>query len=161
MGNLYKFSAVIFEEDDGSLTASLNEIDIIVNSSTLEEVKTLLAEDLLTYAKDYYNKLELWSKAPNRKVHLTYILHILAQNNIDDIESLIEFENHPKGGLVTMKTVTLDQAIENFEEIIDDISESGLPARITTEQGNVVLLREQEYKAIIDTIDFLTTIEKD
>lgn len=82
---VYKFTAQKFIEDDGSVTLSLNEIDLIENASTEAEAKLALAQAILQYAQDYYNEFQLWSTAPNRKSHIPYVLKALI---IDDAQKI-------------------------------------------------------------------------
>ena len=86
----YKFTSEVCKEEDGSFTASLNEIDILVNGKDLVEVKKLLAEELLQYSEDYYNEFSYWHSAPNRKKHLPYITKVILLNDIEDIIENIE-----------------------------------------------------------------------
>lgn len=79
----------IFAEEDGSYTASLEEIDIVVNGNDEEEIKKMLAKELFDYAIEYYDDFDLYSKAPNRKNHIAYILKILIANEIDEVEKML------------------------------------------------------------------------
>lgn len=83
----YTFTAIALEEEDGSLTLSLNEIDLIENGSTLSEAKLKLAKEIKQYAEDFYENYNTWSTAPNRKEHLPYILHALV---LDDVQRIGE-----------------------------------------------------------------------
>lgn len=85
-----KFTANLFKEADGTITASLNEVDIVVNGENEEQVMTLLVNDLSEYAQDYYNEFNYWFSAPNRKEQLPYILNVLIQDNIDGVKGLIK-----------------------------------------------------------------------
>ena len=78
----------IFAEEDGSYTASLEEIDIVVNGND-DEIKKMLAKELFDYAMEYYDDFDLYSKAPNRKNHIAYILKILIANEIDEVEKML------------------------------------------------------------------------
>ena len=48
----YKFTAEKYIEDDGSVTLSLNEIDLVENASTEAEAKNLLAQSIMEYYED-------------------------------------------------------------------------------------------------------------
>jgi hypothetical protein len=82
----YRFTANKYVEEDGSITLSLNEIDLVVNASTEKEAVQNLASDIQEYAKDYYEEYHIWSSAPNRKKHFPYVLKAL----ILDISSIGE-----------------------------------------------------------------------
>lgn len=83
----YTFTAERFMEEDGSVTLSLNEIDLIENAATELEARIALAEAIMEYSLDYYAEYAFWSKAPNRKKHIPYIFKALI---MDDIEKLGE-----------------------------------------------------------------------
>ncbi len=87
MLSAYKFSAIKHIEDDGSITLSLREIDLVANAPTEDEAKLLLAKDILDYANDYYNEFAYWSSAPNRKPHIPYVLRAIM---LDDIHKIGE-----------------------------------------------------------------------
>jgi len=83
--SIYKFTAQKFIEDDGSVTLSLNEIDLIENASNEVDARLELAQAILQYAQDYYTEFQLWSAAPNRKGHIPYVLKALI---IDDARKI-------------------------------------------------------------------------
>lgn len=85
--DVYKFTAQKFIEDDGSVTLSLNEIDLIENAPTEAEAKIVLAQATLQYAQNYYNEFQQWSAAPNRKSHIPYILKAII---IDDVQKIVD-----------------------------------------------------------------------
>lgn len=73
-----KFTVSFVTEDDGSFTASLEELDLFQNSNSKESCINLLLEDMKEYAQDFYNEFNFWSSAPNRKKHIPYVLKILS-----------------------------------------------------------------------------------
>jgi len=85
----YKFSANRYIEDDGSITLSLNEIDIIENGKTEKAAEKKLAAAILEYATDFYNDFEFWKNAPNRKSHIPYVLKALIVDDVNKIMELI------------------------------------------------------------------------
>ena len=87
MLSAYTFSAKKFVEADGSVTLSLNEMDIAENAPTEDEAKMALANAVLDYAEDFYNDFHYWSSAPNRKAHIPYVLRALL---LDDAEKIGE-----------------------------------------------------------------------
>jgi len=86
--SLYRFNAQLFNEDDGSVTASLDEIDLIENAATKEEAINLLAKSILEYAKEYYDDFGYWSRG-SRKSHKPYVLKALLLDNAEAIGGLI------------------------------------------------------------------------
>ena len=86
----FTFTATLFNEDDNTITASLEEFDIVINADDQEEAIILLANELIEYAEEFYDEFNYWSSAPNRKVHLPYILNVLLQNDIEGVKALIK-----------------------------------------------------------------------
>ena len=86
----YTLTATVYEEENGTITAELEEIDIAANGSTEEEALDILTSDLQEYAEEYYNEFEYWYSAPNRKAHLPYVLKVLLQEETKDILSMIK-----------------------------------------------------------------------
>ena len=85
--DVYQFTAERFIEDDGSVTLSLNEIDLVENGPTEKETRELLAQSIMEYAAEYYENYSLYSKAPNRKKHIPYVFKALI---MDDVKRLGE-----------------------------------------------------------------------
>lgn len=90
---VYKFNAKLYAEKDGTITTSLDEIDLVVNGKTKEEAIDILAADLMEYAEDFYNNFEYWFSAPNRKAHLPYVLHVLIQDDKEGVKNIIKCQN--------------------------------------------------------------------
>jgi hypothetical protein len=85
----YKFNAQEFIEDDGSVTLSLDEIDLVENGKTKEEAILNLAKDILTYAEHYLELFERWFNSFNRREHLPYVIKTLMLNDVKKIGGLI------------------------------------------------------------------------
>lgn len=81
----YQFTVVKYLEEDGSITLSLNEIDLVENGKDEKEARLNLGKSVLEYAMDYYNEYEIYSHSPNRKKHIPYIFKALI---IDDPEKI-------------------------------------------------------------------------
>jgi hypothetical protein len=73
----YQYTAEKFFEDDGSVTLSLNEIDLVENGKNESEARYLLGKSILEYAEDFYKEFSLFSTAQNRKNHVPYVLKAL------------------------------------------------------------------------------------
>ena len=78
----YQFTAELFEEEDNSITLSLNEIDLVENALTEVEARLVLAKSIMEYAAEYYEHYAVYSKAPNRKAHIPYVFKALLAENI-------------------------------------------------------------------------------
>lgn len=77
------FTLEYAEEDDGSCSGALKEVDIVGNAVNLAELKKVLAEHLLEYAEDYMADFHRYVTAPNHKAHLPYIMQVLVQPNLE------------------------------------------------------------------------------
>ena len=73
----YTFTASAYSEADGSVTLSLNEIDLAENADTETDARLALGKGLLEYAEEYLDEFKLWNGSPNRKKHLPYVLKAL------------------------------------------------------------------------------------
>ena len=86
----YNFTAERYIEEDGSVTLSLNELDLVANGLTESDTKRILAADILDYAEEYYDDFKYWSSTANRKKHIPYILKALILDDIDKIGEVIQ-----------------------------------------------------------------------
>ena len=84
-----KFNISFFEEEDGSFTGTLEELDLIENTPSKEDCLLSLIEAMKDYAHDFYNEFALWSSAPNRKSHIPYVLKILSSSNNQLMENIV------------------------------------------------------------------------
>ena len=86
----YLFTAKRFIEEDGSITLSLNEIDLIENGSDDSSARYALGDAILDYAMEYYNDYAFYSRSPNRKGHVPYIFKALIMDDPQQIgESIL------------------------------------------------------------------------
>lgn len=86
----YRLKPEILPEEDGSITAALNEIEIAVNGPSMDEAINELVRELKVYAQDYLERLQLFLNVPNRKGHFPYVLRVLLCDNDQEIKSLLE-----------------------------------------------------------------------
>ena len=89
----YEFTAQRFVEDDGSVTLSLNEIDLIEKGENEESARLQLAKSILEYSIDYYNDYAMYSRSPNRKKHIPYIFKALIIDNPAELGGMIKCQN--------------------------------------------------------------------
>jgi len=85
----YTFNAELVSEDNGSITISLDEIDLIENGENEQEAVLKMAFSILDYAIEYYKDFSLWYSATNRKHHLPYVFKALILNDIKRIGDII------------------------------------------------------------------------
>ena len=81
----YLFTAQKFVEEDGSITLSLNEIDLIENGSNEASARLALGKDILEYSMEYYDNYALYSRSPNRKGHIPFIFKALIMDDPQEI----------------------------------------------------------------------------
>ncbi len=79
-----------FEEDDGTITASLEEIDIVVNAENMDKAKRDMANELIEYSSEYLNNYRLYSISPNRRMHFPYVIKISIQKDIEEVIKLLD-----------------------------------------------------------------------
>jgi len=89
----YKFVAKRYIEDDNSITLSLDNIDLVDNAPTEEEAKIKLAEEIKEYSEEFYKDFEFWGSAPNRKMHIPFVLRAIISDDISEIAELIECQD--------------------------------------------------------------------
>lgn len=85
----YVYNAERFRENDGSITISLVDLDIVENAPTYEKAIEAISISILEYATEFYEEYELWSKAPNRKAHIPFIMKAIVLGEPKKIEEYI------------------------------------------------------------------------
>lgn len=85
-----RYEATVFREDDGSITLSLDALDLVVNENSLESAKKSLVNDIEEYAEEYYANYESYSISPNRRAHLPYVMKALIADSSKELEDAIE-----------------------------------------------------------------------
>ena len=79
----YQFSAETFVEDNGSVTISLDQIDLVENGTDKNDALLQMGKAICEYANDYY--IYGFSNSINRKSHLPYVLKALSINDPEKI----------------------------------------------------------------------------
>lgn len=82
---VYLFTAKRMVEEDGSITLSLNEFDLIENAVDETSARHALGHAILDYAMEYYNDYAFYSHSPNRKGHVPYIFKALIMDDPEKI----------------------------------------------------------------------------
>ena len=85
----YRFKPVHIIEEDGSVTATLEGFDLIINAADHAQAITGLAEELIEYAQEYYDQFQLYFASNNRQQHYPYILRVLLAEDLDEVKGLI------------------------------------------------------------------------
>lgn len=86
-----QISATNYQEEDGTFTMSLNDMDIAENADTVEGVLDLIADSLIDYAQEYMDSFSQYFNSPNRKIHLPFVLKVIAQPDYETVKSLIRY----------------------------------------------------------------------
>lgn len=87
----YRFTMEYEVDEDGRYYGSIEQIpDIIGEGDTLEDLRRDLAQYLIEYSEGYAAEWKLFFNAPNRREHFPYIMHVLTQESIEDVASLID-----------------------------------------------------------------------
>ncbi len=94
--NAYKFTAEKYIEDDGSVTLSLNGIDLVENGEDEQKAKIALGKAIFEYSADYYNDYAFYSHSPNRKGHIPYIFKALLMDSPERIGESILITTYKK-----------------------------------------------------------------
>ena len=90
---IYQFTALKYIEDDGSITLSLNEIDLVENGKDEQEARLNMGKAIFEYALDYYNEYEMYSHSPNRKKHIPYIFKALIMDDPEKIGDMLQCQD--------------------------------------------------------------------
>lgn len=90
---VYQFTAARYAEEDGSVTLSLNEIDLVENGSDEQEARLKLGQSILEYSMEYYNEYERYSHSPNRKGHIPYIFKALIMDDPEKIGEMVQCQD--------------------------------------------------------------------
>ena len=91
--DIYQFTAQKWIEEDGTVTLSLNEIDLVENGENEEAARFKLAQSILEYSVDYYNNYAVYSQSTNRKSHIPYIFKALIIDDAKQIGEIIQCQN--------------------------------------------------------------------
>ena len=90
---VYQFTVMRYPEKDGSITLSLNEIDLVENGKDEAEARLNLGKSILEYSMDYYNEYEIYSHSPNRKGHIPYIFKALIIDDPQKIGDMLQCQD--------------------------------------------------------------------
>lgn len=78
-----------FVESDGSVTLSVGALDVVSHGDDLPSAKKALVNDIIEYAEEYYDEFEMYSRAPNRKGHLPYVIKALTAKSPKELEAAV------------------------------------------------------------------------
>ena len=84
-----KFKVQLLQEEDGSVTLGMDELEIYANGETEENALEEIAEDVMSYAQDYFSEPNRYFNAPNRRYHFPYLFKVLLCNNKEEVIQMI------------------------------------------------------------------------
>jgi len=85
----YTFHVNFLLEENGTVTASLDELDLVENGITEHEARRKLAESVLEYSEDFYDDFKYWARG-DRKSHIPYVFKALILNDAEKIGGLFK-----------------------------------------------------------------------
>lgn len=89
--DFFRLDLRVLSEEDGSYTASINELDIVGNAGTQEEVIEVMCDDLIEYAEEYMENFDMYYHSPNRKAHFPYVYKVIAhESDRDKIKAIFD-----------------------------------------------------------------------
>ncbi len=94
--NAYKFTAEKYIEDDGSVTLSLNGIDLVENGEDEQKAKIALGKAIFEYSAELFRSYAFYSHSPNRKGHIPYIFKALLMDSPERIGESILITTYKK-----------------------------------------------------------------
>ena len=66
-----------------------SHLDLVENAGNKDVGIDQMIHALRDYARDFYSEFALWSKAPNRKSHIPYILKVLSSTDDEIREDIV------------------------------------------------------------------------
>jgi antitoxin YefM len=85
----YTFNLSLIDEEEGSYGYWLDNLDIYGYGETKEEALDSLVEELIIYAKQYTDNPSRYIDAPNRRVHLPYVMRVMVCNDAEEVKRLL------------------------------------------------------------------------
>lgn len=76
-------------EEEGIITATLKDFDLVVQGRSRDEVMTKLTVELIDYTQDYFNDFQMYYYSPNRQKHFPYIIKVLLSDSFKQVEDLL------------------------------------------------------------------------
>jgi len=86
----HRFKAILIPEEDGSITITLEDFDLVVNAPDRNQALLKMAEELIDYAQDYLDQFALYFKAANRKKHFPYVMKVALAEGIQEVAGFID-----------------------------------------------------------------------
>ena len=114
------FQVTVYTEDDGSITLSMDDMDLVVNAPSKEAAIKALCRDMVEYAEEYRKEFAAYSAAPNRAAHAPLVEEILAATP-QELRDALVFRPEQMRPKYPHKTVT-ERLEEYYHTHVDQIS---------------------------------------
>ncbi|WP_061328765.1 hypothetical protein [Clostridium botulinum] len=89
----YSLNCMKYIENDGSITLSLQEFDIVVNEDNFEKAIKSVINELKEYVEDYLNEPEYWGTDKERKQEVKFLYNLFENFKNDEIRDMIKCRN--------------------------------------------------------------------
>ena len=99
------FRVTVCTEDDGTVTLSMDDMDLVINAPSKEAASEALCRDMVEYAEEYRKEFVVYSAAPNRAAHTPLVEEILAATP-QELRDAIVFHSEQMRPKHPHKTVT-------------------------------------------------------
>ena len=114
------FQVTVYTEDDGSITLSMDDMDLVVNAPSKEAAIKALCRDMVEYAEEYRKEFAVYSAAPNRAAHAPLVKEILSVTP-QKLRDALVFRPEQMRPKYPHKTVT-ERLEEYYHTHVDQIS---------------------------------------
>ena len=93
----YKYHTVIFQGEDGSVTASAKDMDIVVSANTEEEACLQLAKAIFDYSQEFCANYSQYSNLPGGHEQIPYVVKAILLGCPENIipEMVFRSNNQP------------------------------------------------------------------
>ena len=75
--NLIPLHALVEKEDDGSVTMTGKEIEVVENAPTRKECLNRIVDSLIDFSGDFYDSYEFWTSDPARREQVPFVMKCL------------------------------------------------------------------------------------
>lgn len=99
------FQVTVYTEDDGSITLSMDDMDLAVNAPSKEAAIKALCRDMVEYAEEYRKAFAVYSTVPNRAAHAPLVKEILSVTPQELCDAIV-FHSEQMSPKHPQKTVT-------------------------------------------------------
>ena len=114
------FQVTVYTEDDGSITLSMDDMDLVVNASSKEAAIKTLCRDMVKHAEEYRKAFAMYSAAPSRAAHAPLVKEILSVTP-QELRDALVFHPEQMRPKYPHKTVT-ERLEEYYHTPVDQIS---------------------------------------